>query len=125
MLKLALGLILATATAVYAQTNLCATDECLTRNPGALDIRTLPTQTFDAHPRVETPPGPLQFQFHIWSGSQALSITTMATVDAAGNVAINWPLVEKAVKENNPAEQMTFYARLFLAIRDKTYKDLP
>lgn len=47
----------------------------------------------------------------------------MAVMDGAGRVSINWSVVEQVANESTSPYH--FYAILFLAIRDKTYKDLP
>lgn len=100
MLKLALGLILATSVAANAQCYCNATDP------------TCGCSTFGTV-------SPENFRFSEWSTASQM----LAMMDVAGNVSINWNVVEQAAKEpNNPSH---FYARLFLAIRDKTYKDLP
>lgn len=68
--------------------------------------------------------GKLDFTFQEWSGANSVNITTMATVSDGGEVKIDWALVEKVAADNNRLDHATNMARLMLAIRDKTYKEL-
>lgn len=53
MLKLIIGLVLGISVGAMAQTTLCATDECVKRNPiGTFDLRSMPQITSKAFVRA-------------------------------------------------------------------------